>query len=360
MNYNKLIQLEQSGIIYGNNHPTYSNLRQYNYSQETQYNKLWCPHSIQCRGLIVDTHSNKVVARPFPKFFNYEELTGLDWTTLYDIPQTVLTEPFTAYNKEDGSLLIVYYYNGWHTATRGSFQSEQAICGRKLLDNKYGQYCLNPDYTFLFEYVGPENRIVVPYSEENVILLGVIHTESGYELTEEEIVALDLPFDRPKIYTDISSLASAEIKKDADGTCNFEGFVLCFRYGNRTFRVKLKASTYCALHRIMSNFTPKRVFESLRNNTNIDLSDVPDEFFDEYTKIKENFLDQYKTIETIALDEFYKIIVWADDNKEYRKKFAEKAKLSRYPSILFSILDGKPYNQIIWKILEKDLCLLSK
>lgn len=359
MNINILRELEEKNIVYGNNHPTYSNLRQYNYSQETQYNKLWCKDSIKCRGLIVDTNKNKVIARPFEKFFNYTELSGLDWTNLYNVPTSILTTDVVCYEKMDGSLCIVYYYEGFKVATRGSFQSTQAIAAKRLFQH-YGEICLNKDYTYLFEYVGPENRIVVPYSEENIILLAIIHTESGYELTEEEILAQNLPFDRPKIYTNISSLASAELEKEKDGTCNFEGFVLQYRHESRAFRVKLKSSVYCALHRIMSNFTPKRVFESLRDNVEIDLNLVPDEFFGEYTNIKENFLDQYKTIETIALDEFYKIIVWADDNKEYRKKFAEKALLSRYPSILFSLLDGKPYNQIIWKILEKDLCLLSK
>ena len=69
----------------------------------------------------------------------------------------------------------------WILATRGSFTSPQAIKGRELLE-KYDYNRLAKDYTYLFEIIYPENRIVCNYDFEDLILLGMIHTKTGDEV----------------------------------------------------------------------------------------------------------------------------------------------------------------------------------
>lgn len=44
----------------------------YNYSQATQYAGKWDEITLSCRGLVIDDQ-DRIMARPFKKFFNIEE-----------------------------------------------------------------------------------------------------------------------------------------------------------------------------------------------------------------------------------------------------------------------------------------------
>src|SRR5215469_13860409 len=102
----------------------------YNYTQKTTNERHWNPVTEQCRGLILD-HQGKIIARPFCKFFTVHE-----WTEVFgrDIPD----EPFTVSDKLDGSLGISYIGPDGkaYIATRGSFESEQAIRGTAFLQKE--------------------------------------------------------------------------------------------------------------------------------------------------------------------------------------------------------------------------------
>jgi RNA ligase len=166
----KLNKYYEDGLLYKQVHPTLP-LTIWNYSESVQYEKKWDEITLSCRGLVTDNDGN-IVARPFSKFFNYEELTA----------EQIPNEYFDVYEKMDGSLGVLFNYNGeWILATRGSFTSEQSIKGRQLLE-KYDYNRLNPNYTYLFEIIYPENRIVCSYDFEDLILLGMIHTETGDEV----------------------------------------------------------------------------------------------------------------------------------------------------------------------------------
>lgn len=232
----------------------------------------------------------------------------------------------------------------WEWSTRGSFESEQSDIARSIFKYKY-QLSLNPNYTYLFEIIYPENRIVVDYHGEcDLYLLSIIETSTGRELTYDEINRLSLPFPRPKVYNDILSLTQAELQVNSYE--NFEGFVLDFGDG---FRCKIKSNQYVHLHRIVTQFTPRRVFDALRNGTlDNTLKDVPDEFYNEVNEVKNQILIDFDDILNSS-KEYFNNIKFSN-----RKEFAEQANKFNYPSILFLMLDNKDYVDQIWKILEKN------
>ena len=126
-NINHLLDYVDMGSVVMQNHPTLP-ISIYNYSRECQYKGLWDDITMNCRGLILDIEGN-VIAKPFPKFFNYEEHIAEN-SKLPPIPN----ETFEVYEKMDGSLGIIFHYEGeWLIATRGSFTSEQAIKGKEML-----------------------------------------------------------------------------------------------------------------------------------------------------------------------------------------------------------------------------------
>lgn len=327
---NLLNQYVDKGWVVKQDHPTLP-LSIYNYSRGVQYEKLWDPITLNCRGLVLDTDGN-IVAKAFPKFFNYEELTEAS------IPK----QTFEVFEKMDGSLGICFYYNGeWHMATRGSFTSEQAIRGKEMLD-KYDISKLNTHYTYLFEIIYKENRIVVDYDFEDLVLLAVIDTETGAEPGLDFVNTHDFKVVmRYKTWGEDWETLKKEISKDN------EGYVIRFSGG---MRMKIKGDEYVRLHRILTNFSTKDIWELLKNGEPLEpfLDRVPDEFD---VWVKEVVKDIQIRFENIVKD--YNAIFWSiyDDDK---KVFAERAKRYPHPSLLFSLYDKKNKSayDYVWKLLK--------
>lgn len=326
----------QDGLLLKQTHPNLD-LTIWNYSPKVQYEKLWDYITTQCRGLVTNSEG-KIIARPFKKFFNYEELTE------DEIPN----ENYVVYEKLDGSLGIFFYYNGgWILATRGSFTSPQAIKGREIFDKKYSTKSLRKTRTYLFEIIYPENRIVVDYgSEEKLVLIGVVDTESGEEIPNSSLFFMQEDgFELVTIYktwNEIFSLLKADIPKDR------EGYVIRFNNG---FRMKIKGEEYKRLHKILTNISNRDIWEYLKDNKSFDeiLEKVPDEFYNWVKETKDLIESQFKKIDE-EYKWIYKVIKQADGTSD-RKVFAEHALMHKHPSILFNMNVGKDYNDIIWKII---------
>ena len=78
----------------------------FDYSDLCQFSKRWDEVTLLARALITD-HSGNIVARSFPKFFNMGER---------DDEQ--LTGQFVVQDKVDGSLIVIFNYDGkWHVAS---------------------------------------------------------------------------------------------------------------------------------------------------------------------------------------------------------------------------------------------------
>ena len=330
-NLDRLEELVQRGYLTKRPHES-NEFSIYNYTQKTQYESFWIPETLQSRGLIL-TPKGEVIARPFAKFFNFQEHKD-----------SLPNEPFEVYEKLDGSLGILYWFqSNPFIATRGSFTSEQAYKGTSLLYSKYQESLplLNPSFTYLFEVIYPSNRIVVDYGqEESLVLLGVIETASGIEQPLESI-----GFPVAKKYEGITDFSSI-LNRDEE---NKEGFVIRFEGG---LRLKFKFEEYVKLHRLLSSITAKAIWELLKDNIPFEsiLERVPDEFYDWIKATEADLLKQYQTQETLAKDTFQKItsLLGTSNRKELAASF------SKYPysGILFALLDGKDYSSIIWKSIK--------
>jgi RNA ligase len=328
------------GLLYKQTHPKYD-LTIWNYSPKVQYERLWDDITLQCRGLVTNSKGD-IVARPFKKFFNYEEHK----------PEEIPNEYFEVYEKMDGSLGILFNYNGeWILATRGSFTSPQAIKGRELLE-KYDYNRLVKDYTYLFEIIYPENRIVCNYDFEDLILLGMIHTDTGDEVNIHNNDNQDIRLKNLirninlkivtlyKTWGEGYDLLKEEISNDK------EGYVIRFKNG---FRMKIKGDEYVRLHRILTNISNRDIWEYLKDNKPFDelLEKVPDEFNNWVKETARDLTVRFENIDNDYNDIFNSIFSLIETKKE----FAEKAKQYPYSSLLFAMYDGKQTHQIILKLL---------
>ena len=239
------------GLLYKQVHPTLP-LTIWNYTEKVQFENLWDEVTLMCRGLVTDDKGN-IVARPFKKFFNMEE------------GKHTSTDDFKVYEKMDGSLGILFNYDGeWVMATRGSFTSDQAVKGMEMLSN-YDYNKLHKDFTYLFEIIYSENRIVCSYDFEDVVLLGVVNTKDGYEVNLHgdldmriQNLVRNVGLNVVKLYDGISDYSVLkEMVKD-----NAEGFIVLFSNGDR---MKVKGVEYLRLHKIMTNVSTTGIWECLKN-----------------------------------------------------------------------------------------------
>ena len=327
MDLNILNSYYQDNLLIARKHPNLP-LTIWNYSQKAQYNNKWDDITLNCRGLVTDDQGN-IIARPFKKFFNLEE------------NKHTATKDFKVYEKMDGCLIIVFYYQGqWICASRGSFNSSQAIKATQLLKN-YNTSILNTINTYMFELIAPESKIVCQYDYEDLILLGARNTNTGVEFNVHTTKYKDLNL--VKRYDSIHDYT--HLKDNIDN--NREGYVIRFSNGHRA---KIKGKDYLRLHKAMSQLTTKAIWECLKNGDNIYqiIDTVPDEYFDKIKAYVTKLNVKYNLARKAIFDEYANIIMYTGD----RKEFAQKAQKSKYAGILFNILDDRPYEDKIWELIK--------
>jgi RNA ligase len=386
-----LEKYHKDGLLHKQTHPTLD-LTIWNYSPKVQYERLWDDITLQCRGLVTNS-KGVIVARPFKKFFNYEEHK----------PEDIPNEDYVVYEKMDGSLGILFYYEyeltdekryniwfnnnyetgmerffdpnnlpdydnsyyeptpktkgEWIFATRGSFTSEQSIKGKQILDLKYDYSSLRKDNTYLFEIIYPENRIVVDYKgEEKLVVLGVIHTETGNEVPDSSLFFMqEGGWELVTVYKtwgETYDLLKEEISKDK------EGYVIRFNNG---FRMKIKGEEYVRLHKIITNISNRDIWEYLKDNKSFDelLERVPDEFNDWVkTTVRDLKYGCFQLREQAGkLHDGFRYGKFNDrDPEPSKKEFAEFVmKQDKILSpVLFSMWDknNSKVDEIIWNIVK--------
>ena len=265
--------------------PNRDGLRLFCYTKQAVYDRMWNPFSMMARGLILDDVRKEVVATPFPKFFN----VGEGDTTIPDLP-------FETFEKLDGSLIIIFHHDGqWKTATKGSLYSDQARWARDHL-NRFDLSSLVPGDTYLAEGIYPENRIVVTYDYEGLVLLAAYDAQ-GYELTYDEVLRTATALGGRAAERHSFQSVSDLIAHTGTLSANEEGFVLRFSNG---LRLKVKGEEYRRIHALISRCTPLAMWEAMKDD--IDLDDLrrqlPEEFWVDFDSITLILSDQLAALTT--------------------------------------------------------------
>ena len=307
----------------------------------------------ESRGIILDEENDyQIVCKPFNKFFNYGEhlASEIDW------PSAKIQE------KVDGSIMKLWWserFSKWVVSTNGTIFAQNAdlpFADKKLktfLDmfmeayNKVELFGspIKGD-THVFEMVGRNNRVVIPYEDIELFYLISINNENFAEYKDDFFIN----FKRPKEYSFSSLEETIAFTKTKDfNTFRNEGFVVSDRYHNR---IKIKTEDYLRIHRMRgeTNPTPLRFLELLKTNeVNEFLS-----YFPEYKKDYENFKKKYIEYQT-KLDDALNLYFTIKDLP--RKDFALKAKETISPTFLFGLLDEKwtTSNEYMQQMREKNL-----
>lgn len=308
---------------------TEGELTVYQYSRFTQYERLWNSVTLSARGLVFDS-KERVVQRCLPKFFNNTEPEGIVASKMNKASRPVVQE------KLDGSLIKVSQdpEYGLVVTSKCSFTSKYAKWAREIIEEN--AYEFTPGLTYHFELIHPENRIVLDYADKKaLILFAIVKNENGFE---EDIYTFEgaEQFEKAnllpeEVLSDINKLNEAGLQ---------EGVVVNFG----TYRLKIKTDEYVRLHRIVTEYTPNRVWEALSTGQPIDKYKVPEEFL-QWIEETENELKH-------KFNEF--------SDKIAREVYATKDMTSKelgqsnnpLRHFVFAARSGRDYDETIWKLIK--------
>lgn len=308
----------------------------------------------ECRGLILKKDNIELLSNPpiqqykiasmrFTKFFNYGQEEA-----------AVLTFPCEASEKIDGSLIGVWYDDetGWHVSTSGNIDAEDAPIDvgeyhsyRDIFNEAWKNLdfnILDKECTYMFELVSPYTKLVVPYNETKLYLLAIRNNKTLEEFDRKYIpIIAEILFGKeicvPKSYIcnsidEIKSITDKMTDKDE----NFEGFVLCDSNFNR---IKLKSALYTELFFIRGEgvFSNKKILKIILDEQDDDILAYFPEYKEQFDGVRHKlclFIDNLKN----NLSNGEKMY------KKDRKEFAEWAKSTNRPDILF-----RAYNCNYWE-----------
>lgn len=229
------------------------NLVGFKYTNETIYAEDWDEVTLNARGIVFNEKTGEVYARPFKKFFNYQEFFDGEGnhSTLYEKVPDAWKPNISGYarymEKVDASLGIVFYNwdtGEWRVKTGGSFDSDQARWAQKWFDENINTLFLIQNRTYLFEIVSNEDIHPIRYDFEGMVLLGVISNNTGEEYSLETIkeTATLLKVRMAQVYDFDNFYKAVEWAKKLPKTQ--EGLVITFDNG---FKCKAKSDEWCKL-----------------------------------------------------------------------------------------------------------------
>ena len=311
------------------------------------YNQIDSPktHPIvrEARGITLERDSWRVVAKAFNRFFNLGEVA--------DEYATFNWDSFDCYTKADGSLMLMFHYDGrWYVKTRGSFgdgiiqnglPDYQPSFSELFWDIKSGmgidpngkdQASFDPDCTYVFEMCSKFNKVVRTYNQPTTYLLTVVHNPTAREWPHDESDAFASKLGLPRVsrhhFTSLDEIKSyIQHLEDVDPTN--EGVIIC---DDKWLRYKIKSKTYTALHHLFDNgnlYNPKRLVPWA-------LKEDPSELLLYYPEVQEH----YEAVRD-KMDEAYgKLVdVWRETHGiENQKEFALAIKgRSPFVGLLFQL-----------------------
>lgn len=343
------------GLIREQTHPTLP-LRILNYSNLAQIEGHWDAATTKCRGLIYNWETNEIVSRPFEKFFNHNQPEAPAWALWHP-------DEIRAQDKADGSLGILYpdprMVTGYAVATRGSFESDQAIEATHMLNSFYAdKFVPVPDVTYLVEIVYPQNRIVVDYGQtSDLFLLDILDNESGRSLLEQR---LGWPHESAPFPVVEHFDAENLLRTGFPERSNAEGYVLTHRLTGE--RVKIKGEEYKRLHKLITGVTERTIWELLSNGESVEtlLDVVPDEFYDWVHKTAASLNSQFNRMYRVCFANFLAVLGTdiirlakdGEEGRERRKMFAQAITESDFKDVMFGFYDDRDVSPMIWKRLK--------
>ena len=203
----------------------------------------------QCRGIILEKNTNRVVCYTFDNNDDFDYNSELKM----DINDTVIEESI------DGTQIRLFFYDGkWNYATtrcidayRSYWKSERSF-GSMFEDVKHlvDFEELNKDYCYSFVLKHIDNRIVVEHFVNDLILVCVRDMTTLKEV-DKFVEGKRILVTLPKVYEEFKSLDDVVEYCKNDKKITEEGFMLYNKTNGK--RVKIIKKSYSVVKKLLNN-----------------------------------------------------------------------------------------------------------
>lgn len=230
------------------------------------------PLSTETRGIVFNSRG-ECISRPFEKFWNIGENpqtqeSVLPWDRGFIVEEKVDGSMVTPVLLSDGSIRFKTkktFFNEIAASAQRVFENLPAITQQKI------RWALQMGITPIFEYTGPDNKIVLNYPEKLWLLAARANSTGEYVSPDRH----NLPgLEFPKEYTSDKDEIISLIKESR----GMEGVVIRFDspvnengFYDSTLRVKLKTPWYISLHRVLTDIRERDIAEAVVNETYDDI-----------------------------------------------------------------------------------------
>jgi len=305
-----------------------------------------------CRGLILERDTWKVMSLAFRKFFNTQEghAATIDWNTAKIL------------EKVDGSMCQLYWdwnKNAWFVGTTGTPEADGCVNNKlgttfadlfwrtiKAASPKFeGELdFLEKGVTYVFELTTPYNIVVKPHATSSVTLLGARRVSTLEEATYEQLLEVSHIFRVPLVKMfDLNCLDAGQLMKTFEGMpWSEEGYVVWD--GDK--RVKIKNPAYVAVHHLKSKTGEHNIMGVVKSN---EIEEFAATFPERREEIFELKVGYDKLV--VKLEETWEELkgrLPKNVTPKERKKFAEavfevasKNEVKDFTGLFFGLKDGK-------------------
>ena len=318
------------------------------YNQLVSPTIMALPEVQECRGIVLEKDTWKVLSCSFFKFFNSEEGNAhkIDWDTARVL------------EKLDGSLITLYFYNGiWYTATTGTALGEGEVNNKtgttfsdlfwETVIEKYGLDIskLNKNFCYCFELCSPYNIVVKPHGESSATLLTVRNLETLKEVSFDELTAIaeSLGVPRVKAYDLNAKDVGTLLRTFENMIWHDEGYVVVDANHNR---VKIKNPAYVAVHHLKNKTAEHNIITIVKTNEIEEFGATFPDRKDELYKLRANYEALITKLNSVwtELQVSRPKNITPQEKKRYAQAVFEvcgKNDVKMFTGLYFGLADGK-------------------
>lgn len=302
----------------------------------------------ECRGIIFYP-DGRIMSRPFHKFFNIGER---EETLTRNID---MTRDHFVMEKMDGSMIRPLFVDdevrlGTKMGiTDTSLAAEEITTHHEL---KWMKEAMAVGLTPLFEFISPDNRIVLEYNRSELVLLAVRRNITGDYLSFDQIG--QTPFEIVPRYGSVEGTLEDYIARQR-GLEGREGDIISF--GNEMH--KLKNDWYVRIHKVKDKIrTDRHILALLLENELDDVYPHLDE--NDYNRVKKYERDFHnafqKTLEDLNVRAIFAIERAKGDRKQLATKILPESGMDKKLwGFIFGAADGKDMNDLLMRRVRSGL-----
>lgn len=295
----------------------------------------------ECRGLILEKDTWKIMSFPFKKFFNIQEghAPKIDWSTAHVL------------EKVDGTFIHLYWdwnKEEWCVGTTGTPEGDGPVNMRtnftfkqlfwETVGNKYPEFITNKlgkHLVYMFELTSPYNTVVKQHTEPALTLLGVRNRDTLEEFPFRWVIKESIIIGIPvvKLFPLLQPRGVAELTKTFDGMpYSEEGYVVLDVYMNR---VKVKNPAYVAVHHLKDRMNSYNIMEIIKTNEVDEFNATFPERTEEVMFLKRCYDDLTQRL----------IKMWDIIKTEVPSDYEDKGQVKTYAALVSDVRDFNPWSK---------------